>query len=419
MITKASRMEHTLTADAHWRERAARVIPGGMYGHMNASRDKLPSSYPQYYVKGKGARLWDVDGNEYIDYLCAYGPMILGYVHPEVEKVAAKQQANGDGLSGPTPLMVELAETLTEKVAHADWSIFAKNGTDATSIAVMTARAATGRKKLLKARRAYHGASVWFTPQAGGITPQDRENIIEFEFNDQASLELAALKAGDDLAAVILPPFRHDSYADQEEVLPAFARAARALTTRMGAVLILDEVRSCLRLDIRGAWTSIGVFPDLTAFSKSLANGFPLAAITGTEALREAAKSIFVTGSFWYHGVPMAAALETLRIIEAVDGPSVMRTSGELLRTGLNEQAESYGFSLRQTGPASMPMIAFDDDPQMERIYSFSDAAVRQGVLFHPWHNMFISLAHTQEEIDKTLVATEKAFEELSRNINK
>jgi glutamate-1-semialdehyde 2,1-aminomutase len=329
--------------DRELRDRAARVIPGGMYGHMLANARTMPPSFPQFWTRGEGAYAWDADDNRHVDLLCAFGPMLLGHRNPVVDEAAARQLALGDTLSGPSPRMVELAELLTATIAHADWAMFAKNGTDATSTAVRIARVATGRTKLLKAAVAYHGANDWFTPRMAGVTAADRANIVEFAYNDIASLEAAAAAHDGDVAAIIVAPFRHDSFVAQEDVDPAFARAARAMATRTGAVLILDEVRSGFRLDVRGAWEGLGVRPDLTAFSKALANGYAISALVGTDPLAGAASEVYVTGSFWYSAVPMAAAIATVQQAVEVDAPELMRAPGERFKAASRPRASGTG----------------------------------------------------------------------------
>lgn len=403
--------KRTLTVDAALRERARAVVPGGVYGHMSVLT-QMPPSYPQFYSRGAGARVWDVDGNEYIDFMCAFGPMIAGYANPVIDAAAKKQQDLGDALAGPTPHFVALAEMLVETVAHAEWAMFAKNGTDATSIAVMTARAATGKTKLLKARKSYHGANAWFTPKAAGVTAADRADIIEFEYNDLASVETAVAAAGDDVAAIIIPPFKHDGLTDQEFATAEFATGLRAIATRVGAALILDEVRTGFRLDMAGAWEHFGVRPDLTAFSKGIANGYALAAVVGVDAYKEAAAEIYVTGSFWMSGVAMAAAIATLTILRDEGGLTRMTAAGDAFRAGLATQAESHGFTIIQTGPTTMPFVRFDNDAELNQVFAFTDAAVRRGVLMHPWHNMFLSAAHTDEDVSLALERTDDAFAE-------
>lgn len=406
----------TLIADAALRVRAEAVVPGGVYGHLRVAADRaLPSSYPQFFAKGAGSRLWDVDGNEYIDFMCAYGPMIAGYANPVIDAAARAQLELGDALNGPGETYVEYAEKLVGTVAHADWAMFAKNGTDATSMSVVIARAATGRTKLLKARKAYHGANPWFTPMSAGVVASDRADIVEFDYDDLASLEEAAASVEGDVAAIVVTPFRHDGFVDQHFPSADFARGVRALADRIGAALILDEVRTTFRVDLAGAWEQFGVRPDLTAMSKALANGHALSAVLGVDSLREAAASIFVTGSFWMGAVPLAAGIATLDWMVQTDGLRRTLEAGQALREGLQGQANAHGLQLVQTGPTSMPFLRFEGDPTLQTAIAFTDAAVRRGVLMHPWHNMFVSAAHTPEDISTALDRTDGAFAEVAR----
>jgi glutamate-1-semialdehyde 2,1-aminomutase len=394
--------------DRALRERAARVIPGGMWGHMNAAR--LPPDFPQYYSRAEGCRLWDVDGNQYIDFMCSYGPMVLGYGDPDVERAVEVQRQQGDVFNGPSERLVELAELVVGTVAHADWAMFSKNGTDATTTCVTLARAGTGKRKVLVARGSYHGAVPWCTPSLAGVTSEDRAHIMHFEYNDVASLEQAAAEAGDDLAAVLVSAFRHDVRRDQEMPTAAFATGARAVCDRVGAALILDDVRAGFRLNLTGSWEPLGVRPDLSGFSKAIANGYALAAVTGNDRFRAAAQQIFVTGSFWCSAMSMAAAIATLTKLRETGAVAHMARMGQLLRDGLDGQAARYGLILRQTGPAQMPMILFDDDPEFAKGNLFTTEALKGGVFMHPWHNMFLSAAHTEADIEEALAVTDRAL---------
>jgi glutamate-1-semialdehyde aminotransferase len=316
--------------DRALRERAQRVIPGGMWGHMNAAR--LPPEYPQYFAKAEGARIWDVNGRDYVDFMCAWGPMVLGYRDPDVEAAMRAQSALGDSLNGPSERLVELAELLNTTIPHCDWSLLAKNGTDATTICLTVARAGTGKRKVLIARKAYHGAAPWCTPYPAGTLPEDRAHQI------------------------------------------------------------------------------FGVRPDLSAFSKAIANGYALAAVTGTDRFREAATKIFTTGSFWFQAIPMAAALATLDKLHALDGPALMERAGLRFREGIQAQAQSRGIKIRQSGPPQMPLILFEDDPEVIKGKFFCVEALKRGVYLHPVHTMFLSCAHTDAEIDRALEATDGAF---------
>jgi len=396
-------------------ERAVKVIPAGMYGHMRAHTPHMPESYPQFWSRGEGAYAWDVDGNRYVDFMCSFGPMLLGHRNAAVEAAAQRQAQLGDTLSGPSPRMVELAELFTATVAHADWAMFAKNGTDVTSAAVRIARAASGRRKLLKATAAYHGANEWFTPKTAGVTAEDRANIVEFTYNDVTDLQRAVAENTGDIAAIIVTPFRHDSYVPQADVEVQFARTARELATKEGAALILDEVRAGFRLHVRGAWEPLGVRPDLTAYSKAIANGYALSALVGTDSLREAASEVYVTGSFWFSSVAMAASIATITQAVELDAPAVMETAGTRFKKGLEAQAAEAGLPMEVTGPAQIPLLNFVDDPDLRKALAFTDAAARRGVLLHPWHNMFLSTAHTAEIIDDVLDRTQQAFTEIAQ----
>jgi glutamate-1-semialdehyde 2,1-aminomutase len=396
--------------DRGYRERALKVIPNGMYGHLSTRR--FADDYPQFLARGEGARVWDVDGREFIDLMCTFGPILLGHAHPEVDAVAAATSARGDVLNGPGPEMVELAELLVDRVAHADWAMFAKNGTDATALAVVTARAQSGRRKVLMARRSYHGIVAWALPeQSPGITAEDHANTELFEYNDLASVEAAVERAGaGDVAAIVCTPHRHEVFVDQEPVDPAFARGVRELCDRIGAALVLDDVRGGLRLDVRGSWEALGVRPDLSAWSKSLANGYPLAALLGAEAYRDAAGRITATGSFWLAGAPMAAALTTIRILEETDGIAQMRASGQRLQEGLRAQAAAHGLAVSVSGPPQMPLLLFADDAEFAKSLAWSGACARHGVYLHPVHNWFLSTAHDAATIDEALARTDAAF---------
>ena len=404
---------HKLDKDLKLRERAASAFPNGVYGHQ-ASVSVSPN-HPQFFARAEGCRLWDTDGNDYIDFMCGYGTNLLGYGHPRVDEAARAQQAQIDCATGPSPLMVELAETFKTNVAHADWAMFAKNGTDATTICVMIARAQTGKNTIVIAEGAYHGAGPWCTPNPVGAAPGDRENQVTYHYNDIDSLRAAVEQADDDLAAIIVSPFKHDVFVDQEWPTDEFAQAARQLCDSKDAALILDDVRCAFRFSLGSTWETVGVLPDLCAMSKSVANGYALAVITGNDKFRQGASDIYTTGSFWFASVSFAASLATIATVEEEGAIEAMRISGEQFRSGLDDQARAHGFVLRQTGPAQMPLVLVDDDPMWEKNNFFCNEAAQRGVYLHPWHNMFICAAHTEAYIKEALRRTEGAFAALKK----
>ena len=408
MSSQIAAMSETQSRDAALRERAQRVVPGGMWGHLNAAR--LPDGYPQFFASAEGCHIRDVDGREYIDFMCSWGPILLGHQHPEVQAAAEAQAARGDCLNGPGEVMVELAEDLVGMVPHADWAMFQKNGGDATTACVTIARAGTGRRKILVAKGSYHGALPWCSPSVAGVTTEDRAHLLQFEYNDVESLRAAVAEAGKDLAAVLVTAFRHDMGRDLELPTAEFARAVRLACDNADAALIIDEVRAGMRLDTRGSWEKFGVRPDLCAWSKAIANGYALAAVTGNDRFREPATRVFVTGSFWCSAVAMAAARATLRIVRDTNVPARIEATGTMLREGLASLARQHDIRVRQSGPPQMPLMLFDDDADLRMGRAFCAAALRRGAYFHPAHNMFLSAAHQSSDIERALDAASHGF---------
>lgn len=393
------------------KERAERVIPNGMYGH-EATR-LLPAEFPQFFSQAKGARIWDADGNSYIDYMCAYGPNLFGHGHEPIEKAALAQQQRGDTMTGPAELMIDLAEAFVGQVSHADWAMFCKNGTDATTMATVVARAHRGRRIILCAKGAYHGAAPWCTPRPAGILAEDRAAIVYYDYNDPESLtEAFRLHAGD-VAGVFATPFRHEVFYDQYEPSRDYVETARRLCDEEDALLIVDDVRAGFRIARDCSWEPLGVRPDLSTWGKCIANGYPISALLGSEKAREAAKQIFVTGSFWFSATPMAAAIATLHEVRTTNYLERIQAAGTTLREGLQERASVHGFTLRQTGPSVMPQIFFEEDPDFRFGYGWVTEALMRGAYFHPYHNMFLSAAHGDDEIRATLDIAEQAFEAL------
>ena len=409
-MTDTASHEKVRALDSDLRRRAAAVIPGGMYGHMTVGR--LPAAYPQFWERSEGTRAWDVDGNEYVDFMCGFGPMILGYKHPRVEEAARAQAAKGDTQPGPAACAVDLAELFVERVAHADWAIFAKNGTDATTVSLMVARAHTGRNKVLAAAGAYHGSAPWANFRLDGIAPEEQATLHYYEYNDAASVERAIEEAGAaNIAAIITSPFKHHAGFDQEEVDPQFARRLRSLCDELGAALVIDEVRAGFRLNHGGSWEPLGVDPDLSAWSKGIANGYPIAAILGSGPYAEAASRIFVTGSFWFQAVPMAASIATINVLRDEDAVGRMERIGRRLRDEFDDLANAAGVPIRQTGPVQMPNLSFPGDVEFTKARAFSAIMIERGVIVHPRHNWFLSAAHSDDDVDRFLEAAEDGLQ--------
>jgi glutamate-1-semialdehyde 2,1-aminomutase len=396
--------------------RARRVVPGGIYGHQSPVM-LVPGKYPYFFARGEGARVWDVDGHEYLDLVCSYGPIVLGHNHPAVEAAARRQAADGDCFNGPARVWVDLAERLVALTPWAAWTVFAKNGSDVCTWATAVARAATGRRTILAAEGAYHGSHAWCTPFPEGTTPGQRADVALYRWNDLASVDAALDAHPDDVAGIVVSPFRHDVFHDQEMPAPGFLAGLRERADRLRAVLVLDDVRAGFRLHLGGSGEHVGVRPDLTCYSKALGNGHPIAACLGRDALRDAATRVFLTGSFWSSAVPMAAALACLATLEATDAIAHMAALGTRLSDGLARQAAAHGLAVRVTGPPALPFLTFDaDQGSFARSRTFAAACVARGVYLHPHHNWFLSAALTERDLARVLEVTDEALRETARS---
>jgi glutamate-1-semialdehyde 2,1-aminomutase len=396
--------------------RAERVVPGGIYGHQSPLT-LVPGAYPYFFARGAGTRLWDVDGNEYLDLMCGYGPIVLGHNHPKVDEAASHEAANGRCYNGPGRPFVELAERLVALTPWAAWTVFAKNGSDVCTWAGQVAREATGKRKILAAKGAYHGAHAWCTPLPGGTTPEDRAHVESYRYNDLASVDHALGLAAGDVAGIIVSPFRHDAFHDQEMPAPGFLAGLRERCDALGAVLILDDVRAGFRLSLAGSGAAFGVEPDLTCYCKALGNGYPISAALGREHLRQAATRVFFTGSYWTGPVEMAAALACIDELEASDAIARMKRAGTHLRDGMVAQGKAYGLQVNWSGPPALPFMTFlADEGSFARSRLFAAACVARGVYLHPYHNWFVCAALGDPDVERILDVTDAAFAEVARS---
>ncbi len=401
-------------------QRAVQVIPCGIYGHFSPAPLIPATDYPFYTEKAKGARFWDVDGNEFVDYMCAYGPMVLGYNHPQVDAAAAAQVAAGNCFTGASPLMVELAECLVDMISGMDWAFFAKNGGDVTNYAVMAARDATCRKKIVMIKGGYHGVAPWMqAPGHHGLLDDDWRNIIRIDWNDAAAFERVIQEHPKDIAAFIATPYHVPAFSDSVMPAEGYWKKIETLCRENGIILISDDIRHGFRLDLKGSHHHFGFQPDLVCFCKAIANGYPISALMGTAAMKPMVSRIFYTGSYWFQSQPMAAALTTLQELKAVDGPEKMRVIGEKLGNGLVSAAARHGFDLRITGAPAMPYLRITDDESLMLHQDWCAECTKRGAYFTPHHNWFVSTAHTDEDIEKTLAIADEAFQVVRKKYNR
>ena len=393
-------------------QRASRVIPGGIFGHT-APAMLVPKAFPYYAVSGEGCRYRDPDGNEFLDFLCGYGPNILGYRHPEVDEAVQKAEAAGRCFNHPTPVMVDLADYLVDMVDFAEWVVFGKNGSDMTTWAISVAREKTGRKKVLRARESYHGVDPWCTPGQGGIIAEDRAHIHTFNWNDLESLEKLFKEFPNEVATVILTPVHQPLFKEAQMPDPGFFVSVRNLCDRYGALLILDDIRAGFRLHEDGSHAYLGVSPDMICFCKALANGYSISATLGTGELRRSSERVFLTGSYWNNPGPMAAALACLQIIHRDGVTDHIQKLGDYLAEGLKNKAADFGYTFYCTGPTSMPYFVFAGDPDQYLNQRFCSGLVQKGIFLHPHHNGFISGAHTMKDMEDMIQSSGEVWAEM------
>ena len=396
--------------------RAMNVIPAGLYGHLGPVEGcHIPiDAYPKYSQKAQGSYFWDLDGNRFIDYMCAYGPNVLGYNDPEVDEAAARQRALGDCTTAPSSVMVDFAELLVDTVASADWAFFAKNGNDVTTLAVLTARAHTKRKKIVFFRGYYHGVAPWTQKMDyPGILEEDVMHNIYVPWNDFDALAQVFEENKDEIAAVIGQPYMHGNFMDNQFPAEGFWQKVRKLCDDTGTVLIIDDVRAGFRMDLAGSDHYYGFKADLICFCKALANGYNVSALCGQEFLKNTVSGISYTGSYWMSAVPFAAGIACLNKLRRLDAAKLMNEKGQKLCDGLLSEAKKHGYDLRVSGMPSLFYLRLADDPSLMLHQRWIAECQRRGVYLTSHHNHFINCSLTDEDIAETIEIAGEAFQAL------
>ncbi|MGO1315624.1 MAG: aminotransferase class III-fold pyridoxal phosphate-dependent enzyme [Cellulomonadaceae bacterium] len=394
--------------------RAQRVIPAGVPGHLGPTEGlHLPHhAFPKFSARAEGSRFWDVDGNEFIDYMCGYGPNVLGYRDPDVDAAAQAQARLEDVVSLPSTVMIDFAELLVDQVASADWAFFAKNGGDATTLAIMTARAATLRKKIVFVKGYYHGVAPWAQKlDYPGVLEEDVANNLVVPWNDLAALAQLLSEHRGEVAALIAQPYMHGNFVDNALPEPGYWQAVRALCDAHGVVLIVDDVRAGFRLDLAGSDNFFGFRADLICFCKAIANGYNVSALMGTDALKEAASSITYTGSYWMSAVPFAAGIATQKKLRELDAPALFARLGTRVADGLVAAAAAHGFAMIASGAPALFYLRLADPADSLMLHQeWVAECVQRGVYITSHHNHFINAALTDTDVDRTIEVAHEAF---------
>ena len=401
-----------------WFDRALQVIPSGVPGHLGPTEGLfLPlDKWPLICSRAQGAYFWDMDGNKYLDFMCAYGPNVLGYCDPDVDAAAMAQLNIGNCTTAPSYKMVECAELLVDTVAMADWAFFMKNGTDATTFAMMTARAHTKKRKVFFLKNYYHGNDPWaMKADYPGILPEDVCHNVILPWFDVQALEDAYEAVQGDVAALIAQPYDHGNFYDNRPATKEYWAKVRKFCTEKGIVLIIDDVRAGFRLDLAGSDHYYGFKADLICFCKALANGYNMSACCGQEFLRPAASSLSFTGSYWMSAEPFAACIACLNKLKKLDAPNLFRRLGTRLTDGLKEAGKSFGFDLVVSGEPALFYLRIANDDSLMLHQEWVAECVSRGLFITSHHNHFINAAMTEDDIKLAIDIAADAFEVVAK----
>ena len=393
--------EYTHEKSRGWFDRALKVIPSGVYGHLGPTEGLfLPlEKWPLISSRAQGTYFWDMDGNRYLDFMCAYGPNVLGYNDPDVDAAAIAQLNVGNCTTAPSYKMVECAELLVDTVATADWAFFMKNGTDATTFSMMTARAHTKKRKVFFLKNYYHGNDPWaMKADYPGVLPEDVAHNVILPWFDIPALEKAYEACGGDVAALIAQPYDHGNFYDNRPATKEYWAQVRKFW-----------------LDLAGSDHFYGFEADLICFCKALANGYNMSAVCGKEFLRPAASSLSFTGSYWMSAEPFAACIACINKLKKLDAPTLFRRLGTQLTDGLKEAGKAFGFDLVVSGEPALFYLRIANDDSLMLHQEWVAECVSRGLFITSHHNHFINAAMPDEDIKLAIDIAADAFEVVAK----
>lgn len=414
-------------------ERSRQYIPGGVNSPVRAF--KSVGGTPVFFQRGQGAYFWDVEGKSYIDYVGSWGPLILGHAHPDVVKAVQETASRGTSFGAPTEAELEIAELLCQLLPSLELVRLVSSGTEAGMSAIRLARGYTGRNRIIKFEGCYHGhddallvkagsgALTFGHPSSAGVPEETANHTLVLNYNDVAGVKDTFNKLGSEIAAVIVEPVAGNM--NLIKASPEFLETLRTLCTKHGSLLILDEVMTGFRVGLECAQGLYGIKPDLTILGKVIGGGLPMAAFGGRRDVMECLAplgSVYQAGTLSGNPVAVAAGLETLRQIQLPGFFDKLSATARKLTDGLTAAAAKngvafsaqavggmFGIYFRQTPPKSFAEVMESD---RDAFNHFFHAMLKEGIYFAPsaFEAGFVSAAHGDTEISKTLEAADRVF---------
>jgi glutamate-1-semialdehyde 2,1-aminomutase len=403
-------------------------MPGGVNSPVRAF--KAVGGHPLFIKKGRGARITDVDGSEFIDYVGSWGPLIFGHAHPEIVDAIRQQAELGTSFGAPTKLEITLAEKVVEAVPCMDVVRMVNSGTEAVMSALRLARGITGRDKILKFEGCYHGHADSMLVKAGsgllslgipecpGIVADLAKNTLTLSYNDSASVEKLFAEQGDEIACIIVEPIAGNMGVVPPQ--PGFLQTLRDVTRQSGALLIFDEVISGFRVGLGGAQELYGILPDLTCLGKVIGGGLPVGAYGGSKEIMDQVSptgSIYQAGTLSGNPLAMVAGIKMLDLLSASGVYDALETKSAKLCDGFKANAQKLGIDARFTRIGAMFSMFFTREEIVD-FYSvkkcdteffkrYFNAMLDEGIYIAPsqFEAGFMSAVHTEEEINQTIQA--------------
>jgi len=399
-------------------DRAVGLVPGGSQTSSKRAKNFAFGAYPIYVDHARGAHVWDVDGNEYIDFVMALGPITLGYCYPRVDEAIREQLGKGIICGLLHPLEVDAAQEVIDAVPCAERVRFLKSGAEATSASVRIARAVTGRQKV--ASHGYHGwHDQWTAPRSdGGIPEVLSEYTLTYPYNNIAALEKVFAENRGEIAAAIM------TAVSGPLPEPGYLEAVRELTTKEGALLIFDEIVTGFRVARGGAQEYFGVVPDLACFAKGMANGMPVAAVAGRRNVMAKAEGLVISTTYGGEALSLAALVAACREYREKPVFEQIWARATQITSGFDAAAEAHGFEKVCAGLAPMSLMRLspkgheDADQDAMWFYVLQECAAR-GLLLRRGGCLFVTYSHTEEDAQQTVAVFGEVLGMLRAHLDK